>query len=242
MFKRTHEPFISAIGLATVLNVYKGRLMSAYNLLDGQKERLRKFVDAYQKTGVSNFHYVFTMNSQRVFFDKPGVGRIVIEADSNDLRVLESEGLVQLRYGGDGKLAGGSIRQSAVEAVTNHFERPMSTEGRGAVYQTFYAPVGAVNTGEGKIEIGTQHVGMGSEEIASLFAKLRELIPLLPFESQTEAIENLNDLQSELGAQVPKQNRIKAFLLSLWTAGNGVVAFAASLAALAQAYGIHLPV
>jgi hypothetical protein len=215
----------------------EGAAMAFYDLLDRQKEALREMVRIVQETGENSFYYVATFGNPRAIMF-PSTPQRSTNASLDDLQVFESEGLVTLRYKSDGKLSGGSVRRAAVDAVKADFQRPAVASVGGSV-QNFFAPVGAVHTGVGNIAI--QNLGMGADEVANLIQRLRGLLPELPPESRIEAEEQLSDFEGEVRAPVPRQSRIKSFLLGLWNSGKDVAEFAANLTQIATAYGVQLP-
>lgn len=170
--------------------------MSYYNLLDHQKRIVRELVKIYEETQASDFYFSSTSGGSAIWYEGPPDKRRHITASSSDLQALAAEDLIILKFSGrNGEANGGSIRQSAVEAVRDEFRKPLPPSAGGAVYQTFYAPVGAVNAGPSRIEITRLDVGASASDLAALIADLRDLAGQLPAPERAEAAENLNDLE-----------------------------------------------
>lgn len=211
--------------------------MSAYDLLEHQKKIVREMVAVYQDTGQSNFFYVGSSAGFQILFDTKPQRRSVELSFVDDLHVLEQEGLVTLRLSpSTGQLAGGSLKQSAVDAVAADFKRP--SLGPAGIIQNYYAPVGAVHAGVGEIKIDVQNIGIGGDELIRLMESMRDALAELPAQDRSEAAELIDALEGEVRTQVPKQSRVKAFIGALWGLTNGVTTFTSSLLTIAQAYGI----
>lgn len=212
--------------------------MAIYDLLEHQREILRLMVRMYEETGDGVFYYSATSTAVIVFFQaQPGKEQTQINVRFGDLDALAAEGLVLLRYNTRGNLTGGQIRHSAVEAVKNDFQKPVAAAAAGT-FNTFYAPVGAFHSGPGNISIDTQTVSVTPAELADAMKGLAEAIASMHGAARAEAAELLDDLQAELRAQVPKQSRVKASLLAIWTVAKDAVAVGANLVKIAEGYGI----
>lgn len=211
--------------------------MSVYDLLEKQRRAIREMVEAFERSGVNTFLFYAVYGNGKTGVHFECQPEEFVEIGRTDLEVLAGEGLIKLVAlpGHDGFLTG-SIRQSAIDAVRNEFERPtLATTGS---VQNFYAPVGAVHTGRGNIAISKQFVGLPPSEVSNLIRSMRDALSTLPVDGATEAKEHLDALETELKNQVPHQARIKSFLLSLWSVTGNVASFASSLTAIAQAYGV----
>ena len=209
--------------------------MPGYDLLDHQKQIVRDMVKIYEDTGISSFTFFGSSQARSLLFDTQPERMQVAIPSVDDLHVMAAEGLVTLRPGPKG-IMGGGLRQSAVDAVKSDFQRPASAPA--GTIQHFYSPVGAVHSGPGNITIGIQDVGIAPADVAAAIADLRAGLDELDPAVKAEATEYLNELEAEVKAEVPKQSRIKSFVVSLCTAVSGGARFVSSLTSIAQAYGI----
>jgi hypothetical protein len=209
-----------------------------YNLLDKQAAALIALVTVYKETGELEFYRVATLADPGglMFNTKPQRRASV---STSDLLLFERLGFVVLRPKADGSIAGGTICQLAVDAVDCDFRVPQPPHAQSSVTNNFYAPVGAANTGTGSIAI--QSLAVGSiDEVSQLLQQMRSSLDDLEATAQPEALDLLNDLDSEIHQNVPKQSRIKAFLRSLWPLASNAAQFASNMTRIAEAFGIDL--
>ena len=105
---------------------------------------------------------------------------------------------------------------------------------------------GSVGVGVNKGTINAHNIAgninQSQDENSKLIEQLRQQIQTL--ENQEiceEALEYVEDLETEISAEKPKKSKLKSSLTMLWTVGKGIALVANALTSLAANFGVSLP-
>ena len=105
---------------------------------------------------------------------------------------------------------------------------------------------GSVGVGVNKGTINAQNIAgninQSQDENQKLIEQLRQQIQTLENqEIREEALEYVEDLETEISAEKPKKSKLKSSLTMLWTVGKGIALVANALTSLAANFGVSLP-
>ena len=105
---------------------------------------------------------------------------------------------------------------------------------------------GSVGVGVNKGTINAQNIAgninQSQDENQKLIEQLRQQIQTLENqEIREEALEYVEDLETEISAEKPKKSKLKSSLTMLWTVGKDIALVANALTSLAANFGVSLP-
>ena len=105
---------------------------------------------------------------------------------------------------------------------------------------------GSVGVGVNKGTINAQNIAgninQSQDENQKLIEQLRQQIQTLENqETREEALEYVEDLETEISAEKPKKSKLKSSLTMLWTVGKDMILVANALTTLAANFGVSLP-
>ena len=105
---------------------------------------------------------------------------------------------------------------------------------------------GSFGVGVNKGKINAQNlagiINQSQDENQKLIEQIRQQIQTLENqEMREEALEYVEDLETEISAEKPKKSKLKSSLTMLWTVGKDVALVANALTSLAANFGVSLP-
>lgn len=214
------------------------RKMPKYNLMPEQMELGRKLVEASKSSGLHRFQRIASDSGDYAYFIENGQpSKVRVEVNTDDLRALETAGLLALRNDSkhQRKINGGHVSANLVEAVENDFRMPVHSHVGGVVN---YAPNGAIQFISGSQNDAVQNAGIPPSELIKLINEIRANIESeIDEHDRAEVNEYLDDLQQEISQPHPKQSRMRSAFRSLWGFVKDSTTIAANIAKIAEACG-----
>jgi hypothetical protein len=142
--------------------------------------------------------------------------------------MLEKKGYVKLvkasNFGSKGEASIALLTSKGKMAVMEPDELDESTEPQSTIFnQHFYEKVGVLQNGNYNTANVTQNINQNITEILQLVDALRQSAVDFSPEQHKEAIEHLEDVETQVKSPEPRTSNLKGSLLALWLiAQNGV--------------------
>ncbi len=127
------------------------------------------------------------------------------------VRYLEDKGLIRIKGISENDPIF-SITHEGIKEVEQSIKLPeKATENfPSTVIQNFHGNIGAVQTGKNNNANIIQHNALDISEAIKLIQEIRQHTAFLPQEERQEAIEQLDDFETEINSPNPKGSKLKA--------------------------------